>query len=308
MQHWVVLVGVGRGKRFPHFLGNRHRSTTVRDPNHGERQSDTINSGPFVSHPVLVEGFSFGSSDTYSNPGIHWQVIQRFIVLPSNMSHFCKCRTHCSRYNAETKTFTGGQLVNRSTAFQHRKDDTRSRGLGNFATRVASTILDDGSSLGLSHQRGDLSTLSPLATETLPHELLTIEREVNGRVTWAPTIWALVFAADPVPDQDFEDPLSAPNYTPNSGPHALRLSHQRNLAFIENESRLFEIIHHLSSLTGHSEQCEVLTDMAFAGLQKMIQHKRHEWNRQRKTMTVIENGYTIVHTGDCTTICETRLC
>ena len=220
------------------------------------------------------------------------------------MSHFCTCRTHCSEYDAETDTFTGGQLVNRSTAFQHRKDDTRSTGLGNFATRVASTILDEGSRLGLSCQHGSLSTLSPLATEALPHELLTIEREVDGRVTWAPNVRALVFAVDPVPDQDFEDPLSAPNYTPNSGPHALHSFHQRNLAFIENENRLFEIIHHLSSLPGHLEQREVLTDMVVAGLQKMIHHKRCEWDRQRKATRVTENGHVVVHTGDCTTICE----
>lgn len=191
----------------------------------------------------------------------------------------------------------GGELVNRSTAFQHRKDDTRSRDLGDFATRVASTILDEGSRLGLSHHQHNVSTLSSLTAEELPHELLTIEREVNGRVTWAPTIWALVFVADPVPDQDFEDPLSSPGYIPNSGPHALRSSHQRNLAFIENESRLFEIIYHLCSLTGHSEKREALTDMAVTGLQKMIRHKQREWDRQRKAMSEIKNGYTVVHTG-----------
>ncbi|KAF9647790.1 hypothetical protein BDM02DRAFT_3187692 [Thelephora ganbajun] len=210
---------------------------------------------------------------------------------------FCTCRSHCSQYDAERGTYTGGQLVSRATRYQHRKDDIRSKDLGNFATEVASAILDEGSHLGLSRGLGDLSTLSSLATEILSQELLTIEREVHGRITWAPTDWALVFAIDPVPDQDFEDPLSVPSYIPNSGLHALRLSHQRNLAFIENENRLFEVVLHLNSLTNHPEQREALTDVAITGLQTMMYHKRREWDRQRNETTAIENGFAVVHTG-----------
>ena len=209
---------------------------------------------------------------------------------------FCTCRSHCSKYNEEEGTYTGGEQVSRATAFQHRKDDTRSTNLGNFATRVASTILEEDSRLGLS-RGGDLSTLSPLTMETLPQELLTIEGEVHGRITWAPTNWYLVFIIDPAPDQEFEDPLSVPNYIPNNGPHALRSSQQRNLAFIENENRLFEIILHLNSLTSHLEQREALADMAVTGLQRMMHHKRREWDRQRKATTAIRNGYVVVHTG-----------
>lgn len=210
---------------------------------------------------------------------------------------FCTCRSHCSKYDAEKDTYTGGQLVSRTTKYQHRKDDNRPKDLASFATRVASTILDEGSHLGLSRGHGDLSTLSPLATETLPQELLTIEREIHGRITWTPTNWALVFVPDPVPDQVFEDPLSLPSYIPNDGPHALRSSHQRNLAFIENENRLFEIILHLDSLAHHPEQREALRDMAIDGLKRMMHHKRCEWDRQRKETTAIKNGYVVVHTG-----------
>lgn len=191
----------------------------------------------------------------------------------------------------------GGQLVNRATRFQHHKDDTRSKDLLNFATNVASTIIDEGSQLGLSRGLSNPPTLSPLSSEILPQELSTIEREVHGRITWAPSNWTLVFVADPVPDQDFEDPLSLPNCSPNSGPHALRASHQRNLAFIENENRLFEITFHLNSLTHHPEQREMLTEMAAAGLQEMMRHKRCEWDRQRKQTTAIRDGFVVVHTG-----------
>jgi len=162
---------------------------------------------------------------------------------------------------------------------------------------VASSIIDEDSHLGLSRGLGDLSTLSPLVMETTPQELLTIEREIRCRIPWAPTNWALIFVADPVPDQDFEDPLSGPNYIPNHGPHALKPSHQRNLAFIENENRLLEVVLHLNSLTYHPEQREALTDMAIGGLQEMMHHKRREWDRQRKNITVVGKGFVVVHTG-----------
>lgn len=210
---------------------------------------------------------------------------------------FCKCRSHCSKYDAEKGEYTGGQLVNRATHFQHRKDDNRSKDLANFATNVASTIIDEGSHLGLSRGLGDQLGLSPLSNEVLSQELLTIEKELHGRVSWAPANQGLVFATNQVPDQDFEDPLSTPNYIPNNGPHALSLSHQRNLAFIENENRLFEITLHLNSLTDYPEHREALVDRAIAGLQEMIRHKRREWDRQRKEITAINNGFVAVHTG-----------
>ena len=210
---------------------------------------------------------------------------------------FCKCRSHCSSYDAEKKEYTGGQLISRATRLKHRGDDNRSVGLDTFATNIASAVLDEGSHLGLSRGLGDSWGPSPLSAEVLSQELLTFEREVRGRTTWTPTSWALVFAADPVPDQDFEDPLSLPNYSPNNGPHTLNPTHQRNLAFIENENRLFEIALHLNSLTQHPGQREALTDMVSGGLQEMMRHKRREWDRQRKVTTAIDDGLVVVRTG-----------
>ena len=212
----------------------------------------------------------------------------------------CTCRSHCSEYDPEKKVYTGGQLVNRATRFEHRKDDIRSQGLDNFATNVASTILDESSHLGLSRGIGDPSTLSPLLAEIRSQELLTIEREIRGRITWTPTDWTLVFAADPAPDQEFEDPLSVAEYIPNNGPHALTPSHQRNLAFIENENRLFEVVILLNSLTLHPEQRDELSEMAIAGLREMMHHKRREWDRQRRATTAADGGFVVVHTGSAT--------
>lgn len=208
----------------------------------------------------------------------------------------CTCRSHCSKYDPEKKAYTGSQLVNRATQFEHRKDDNRSKGLDGFATNVASTILDESSHLGLSRGIDDLSTLSPLSTEIRSQELLTIEGEIRGRITWTPADWTLVFVTNAL-DQDFQDPLAIPDYSPNKGPHTLDPSHQRNLAFIENENRLFEIIVNLNALTLHPEQRDELTEMAAAGLQEMMHHKRREWDRQRKAAAAISDGLVVVHTG-----------
>ena len=209
----------------------------------------------------------------------------------------CTCQSHCSKYNPETNTYTGGQLVTRATKFQHEKDDNRSRNMDNLSTSVASTILDEGSHLGLSRGLDDASILSPLSRETLPQELLTIETEVRGRITWAPTNRTLVFVRDPVPDRDFENPLLLPNYLPNDGLHALSESHQRNLVFIENENRLLEIILHLNTITYYPEQRDAFTELAIGGLQEMMRHKKREWDRQRMETTASNSGYVVVRTG-----------
>ena len=219
----------------------------------------------------------------------------------------CTCRSHCSRYNARTNTYSEGQPVSKATQLQHRIDDSRLEHLDEFSARVASTILDENFRFGLSRGIGNASALSPLARETISQELSTIEAEVRGRVTWAPANRTLVFVSDPVSDCNFENPLSSSNYVPNNGPHALKESHQRNLAFIENKNRLFEIIFHLSVLTHHPDQRAALQEMVTAGLQEMMRHKKREWDRQRIESTAIDNGFAVVRTGlTLVTVCEIR--
>ena len=89
-------------------------------------------------------------------------------------------------------------MVDQATQFQHHRDNIRPGHLDDFATRVASTILDKNSHLGLSCGVGNSSIFSPLSMEMLPQELLTIEAEVRGRITWAPTNRTLVFHSNPV--------------------------------------------------------------------------------------------------------------
>lgn len=131
-----------------------------------------------------------------------------------------------------------------------------------------------------------------------PSKLLhSPEGEIRDRISWTGT--PLVFAIDPVPDLDFESPLSSSRYVPNDGPHLLHPSNTTNIPFIENESRLYEILENLSACALPVDQgvLDDLTDMVITVLYRMMDHKRFEWERQRWKTRAIKQGYTVVSTG-----------
>ena len=210
-------------------------------------------------------------------------------------SVFCTCRSHCSTYDPQTGEYRGGQLINRNTAYLHRKDDDRSTNLDKFATHVASSVLEASSLLRLPHNARESS---PLHLETLPQELLTLEQELRDRVSWTPTRRPLVFVGGPLPNTMFENPLLAPDYVPNAGPCALLPSHPYNIGFIENESRLYEIRVQLEQLRTAQEICERLSDQVDVGLRRMMEHKRDEWDRQRLKSRATASGFVVVDTGE----------
>ena len=110
----------------------------------------------------------------------------------------------------------------------------------------------------------------------------------------------LVFAVDPIPDHGFENPLCSPHYIPNNGWHVLHPSHPNTIAFIENESHLYEILGTLKRdiLAIDQEVLEDLNDRATVGLHQMMNHKRCEWERQRLKTWAIVKGYAVVNTGE----------
>jgi hypothetical protein len=167
--------------------------------------------------------------------------------------------------------------------------------LDTFASRVASSVLDGSPLLGLPHNAQESSSLS---LENQPQELLTLEREIRDRISWTPTHRPLVFAKEPAPDTVFEDPSLAPDYVPNVGLYALDPSHPYNVAFIENESRLFEIRVQLEQSMAPQETCEKLSDQVDVGQQRMMEHKRNEWDRQRLKSNAVANGLVVVDTGE----------
>jgi hypothetical protein len=223
-----------------------------------------------------------------------------FHPMPEDV--LCTCKSYCTTYDRETRTHIGGQLINRSTAHRHRLDDNRSPALDGFANHVASSVLDDTSGLRPLRNCGVAASVSVLQRTVLPGELITIEGEVRDRISWTPTRKPLRFAVDPVPDLDFESPLASIDYIPNSGQHTLLPSDPRNIAFIENENRLYEIVGHLKyiALSSHEDLEDLLEDLidkATAGLRRMMEHKKTEWERQRMKIQAIENGFIVVNTG-----------
>ena len=212
----------------------------------------------------------------------------------------CTCKTYCTTYNQNTRDYDGGQVISRSTAYRHRMDDNRSATLDSFSRHVASSILNETPGLGLVHPSNEASNISPLQTTALPGELTTLEGEIRDRISWTPTSTPLVFAINPVPDTDFENPLTFTQYIPNSGPHLLNPSNPRNISFLENESRLYEILGNLrtGTLPIYQEALEDLVDMVTTGLDRMMEHKKSEWERQRWKTRAIVQGYTVVNTGE----------
>lgn len=212
---------------------------------------------------------------------------------------FCTCKSYCTTYNHETRSYDGGKFVNRITAFRHRQDDSRSATLDGFASHVASSILNETPELGLIQASDEAASLSPLQTAALPGEVITLEGEIRNRISWMATGRPLAFATDPVPDLNFENPLVSPHYIPNNGRHVLHPSNPSNIAFIENESRLFEIRDNLRAdiLPVDQEVLDDLTDKVNAGLHRMMEHKRYEWERQKSKTRAIAKGHAIVNTG-----------
>lgn len=212
---------------------------------------------------------------------------------------FCTCKSHCTTFNHETGTYFGGQLINRTAAFRHRLDDSRSTTLDDITRHVASSILNEAPELGpIVHGDGG-SLPSPLRAAALPMELTTLEGEIRDRISWTATARPLVFAIDPVPDIDFVNPLASSDYIPNDGPHTLHPSNHNNIAFIENESRLYGMLESLRTgvFAVEQEALDGLVDEVYTGLNRMTGHKRSEWERQRSKVRAVVEGYAVVETG-----------
>lgn len=216
----------------------------------------------------------------------------------------CACRSHCLTFNPETQSYEGeGQLVPKSTAANHRQDDFQSQALDNFTQQVATQVLsytpppkffDDHPPNPGPHQQ----PTAPFGFHDQSHLddfYFALEAETACRCTWAPINQSLVFGSDPPPTLSYLRP-SASEITPNREPYHLHPQKSVNRAYLENESRLCEILVALERRPSSDVRDRLLTRV-FEGLGMMDHHKEAEWNRQRAGSIAHHHGYSTVDTG-----------
>ena len=201
----------------------------------------------------------------------------------------CTCKSHCRPFNPDTLSFEGdGELVTKSTAYNHRLDDQTAPSLDSFAGNVAARILKSSPPTEL---------LEPDTIADLPNEEVVLETELMYRCSWTPTDQPLVFVSVPTPDCQYQHPSPNELHLCNRGSYALAPGNRANEAYLENESRLCEILLSLRKLPFTGEARERLESKIHDGLLRMRRHKEVEWNRQRTYSIARQHGFTVVDTS-----------
>jgi len=214
----------------------------------------------------------------------------------------CVCRSHCLTFNSETQTYEGeGHLIPKSTAANHRQDDLLPQTLDTFTENVATQVLSRSSPpevlnhhhphLGIRNQDVGFHDQPP------PDDFyLAVEAEIAYRCGWTPTNCSLAFAVAPPLTLKYRHPSTSEMRTPNREPYALDPRNTANAAYLENESRLCEILRGLERRQVSDLRDRLLTRL-YEGLEKMEFHKEMEWNRQRAGSIAQHHGYSVVDTG-----------
>jgi hypothetical protein len=201
----------------------------------------------------------------------------------------CRCRSHCTRYDPSTGIYVGpGVPIPSKTAGRHALEDQLAEAAKNFN--------------GTSDPRSD-SPAPPAGggafevDDPSQEELYALEAEIAGRTVWSPTDHPLVFLTEPGPSQGFVLPNPSEIHLSNHGPHALDPTHHSNIAYIENEMRLCEILVQLRELRHSGTPLEDLEEKVSEGLARMWRHKEVEWSRRRYRSVAIHHGIPVVETG-----------
>ena len=207
----------------------------------------------------------------------------------------CRCKSHCLTFNSETQSYEGeGGLVPRSTAANHREDDLCFPTLDSFTEDVATRVLDHPA---VTEPHNQVTPASEPHNNPPQDDLyFVLETETAYRCTWAPINHSLVFATDPSPALQYQHPSIAQLHTPNSGPYALDTMNPTNTAYLQNESRLCELLVVLERQPA-SHARDRLIARVHEGFSTMGRHKEMEWNRQRAGMVARHHGYGVVDTG-----------
>jgi hypothetical protein len=215
----------------------------------------------------------------------------------------CTCRSYCLTFDPETQTYEGeGELVPHSTAANHRKDDLLSQTLDTFTENVATQVLSYSPPPELLNQHPprpgfhDQNTPPGSHNQPPPDIYFALQAETVYRCTWTPVNHSLVFAVGPSPALRYQYPSTSEICTPNREPYALHPRNVANEAYLENESRLCEILMALERRSV-SDIRDRLLARVYEGLAMMERHKETEWNRQRAGSIARHHGYSVVDTG-----------
>ncbi|KAJ3507006.1 hypothetical protein NLJ89_g6548 [Agrocybe chaxingu] len=175
----------------------------------------------------------------------------------------CKCRSHCTIYNAQTGQYEGdGEVVSRRTRDNHSADDKKR------ATR----------SLHLVTRRQPPSNEVPSEWVKLINDEVNVLMELPLTSPSQP----LVFSNNPSETGPFGWPNDQEILLPNYGRHALT-GHRSNHAILSTEQRLAELYTFLQ-LQGFGDAVEgvdLLTDRLLEGLKVITRAKEVEWAGQR---------------------------
>lgn len=209
----------------------------------------------------------------------------------------CKCRSNCLVFNPQTQTYEGeGELIPKSTASNHRQDDLLPQTLDTLTENVATRVLTHASPSGSLSQDSLYPGFGAQNAGSPPDDFFfSLEAEVMYRCAWAPTNLPLVFV-DPSPTTRYQTMSTSELHTPNREVYALDPRNRANAAYLENESRLCEILRSVGRQTP-SDTRDRLLARVYEGLKKMEIHKETEWNRRLAGSIAQRHGYSVVDTG-----------
>ena len=189
-------------------------------------------------------------------------------------------------------------MVPSSTAANHRRDDLSSQTLESFTQDIASQVLGFTPPLELRLDHRPTNNQDPgFHGQSPPDDLdFVLEAETSYHCTWAPLNHSLVFVSNPPPTLPYRPPTASEILIPNRAPYSLDPQKSINRAYLENESRLCEILMTLERRPISDTQ-ERLLARVYEGLVMMSRHKEAEWSRQRAASIAHHHGYSVVNTG-----------
>lgn len=214
-------------------------------------------------------------------------------TFASRKTLICKCRSHCSSYDAETGLYKGGQLVSRGTRDNHRKDDEM------LAGREGCPPSNAPGSHSRNHERlFPHQPPPPKEINSTSRWIALIDEEISWHLESSVTTPSLplVFVNDPASHGEFTWPSSAELLRPNYGTFSLIPRRHANGPFLTRENRFCELVTFAHTME-QSDELSALLDRLYDGLTHLQYEKELQWTGQRAHL---EPGKIIENTGKIT--------